>query len=94
MPTMKLTKPQIDLLLRLADGRQHEVREYARGFSGYITKRGARETTLAALKDAGLITTDKVWGSDTYRGYTRRGYTEYAELTPEGRAFLAGLEAR
>lgn len=91
---MKLTKPQIDLLLRLADGRQHEVREHAVGFSGYVTSRGARVTTIAALKAAGLIVTEKVRGSDTHRGYTRYGHIEYAQLTPEGRAFIAGMKAR
>jgi hypothetical protein len=51
-------------------------------------------TTIAALKDAGLITTEKDRGSDTNRGYTRFGHTEYAELTPAGHAYLAGLRAR
>jgi hypothetical protein len=94
MAPMKLTKPQVELLRTLSDGRSHEVREHAVGFSGYVTSRGARVTTIAALKDAGLITTEKVRGSDTYRGYTRYGHTEYAELTPAGHAYLAGLRAR
>ena len=91
---MKLTKPQIELLASLSDGRSHEVRSRAVGFSGYVTQQGARKTTIAALKDAGLITTESVSGSDMHRGFTRYGHTIYAEITPMGRAYLAGLRAR
>lgn len=91
---MKLTKPQVALLSSLSDGRSHEVRSRAVGFSGYVTQQGARETTIAALKDAGFITTEAIRGSDMHRGFTRYGHTVYAEITPMGRAYLAGLRAR
>ena len=91
---MNLTTSQLELLLSLRDGAEHQVRvteQTPTGRSGgRVRATRVRAATIAALRERGFITVNQERYREASQGRSTYVTETYARITTDGSAVLAG----